>query len=111
MDVPRATSQLWRDGGYDGLVLYTSLVPSRLSGPWYEHHDGHHEAHVCIYLPIVWTGLCMYVCTWPIMIVPVENFLEDVSIILDYDETVVAFHHQAGLLGKLFKEVVPLQAH
>ena len=53
----------------------------------------------------------MYVCTWPIMIVPVENFLEDVSIILDYDETVIAFHHQAGLPSKLFKDVVPLQAH
>ena len=65
--------------------------------------------HVCV-------GRAMYkyvyVCTWPIIIAPVENFLEYVSIIIDYDETVVAsFHHQVGLIGNLFKEVVPLQSH
>ena len=63
MDVPRATPQLGRDGGYEWLFRY-SLVPSRLSGPWYEHHDGHHEAHLNNIYYLVCVDMAMYVCMY-----------------------------------------------
>jgi hypothetical protein len=53
----------------------------------------------------------MYVCTWPIIIAPFENFLEYLPSILDYDETAVAFHHQVRLPSNLLKEVIPSQSH